>query len=139
MIEMISNVFLSLQSETAGYPQPILIWMRIMALSYLASLVFVYSRPGARWILAVFVTNVVGLVLGRILFPYASRAELGASTHLLFWPILLWCAWRPNIRPSFQPEANGLFGWIYVVWLCWVSLLICISVVLDLKILVFGF
>ena len=52
MLELITEAVTALQSETAPYPDNVQLWMKLMGLSFLASLLFVYSKAGARWILA---------------------------------------------------------------------------------------
>jgi hypothetical protein len=70
---------LALETETASYPHAVQIWMKVMGASFLASLVFVRSKTGARWIFAALVLNIMGLVIGKIAFPDASRTAIGTS------------------------------------------------------------
>ena len=52
MLDLIKEAVSARQGETATYPQNVQIWMKLMAGSCLASVIFVDSRVGARWILA---------------------------------------------------------------------------------------
>ena len=76
-----NDAITALQAETTTYPQNVQIWMKLMAGSFLVSIIFVYSKTGARWILAAFVLNGLGLVIGKMLFPEVSRTLIGTSVH----------------------------------------------------------
>ena len=136
MLEVITEAVTALQSETASYPENVQLWMKLMGLSFLASLLFVYSKLGARWILAAFLLNILGLVIGKIAFPDASRTLIGTCVHLLFWPPILWAVWRSASRPSFSRDVNGFLDWVYIIWLSWASLLMTISLFFDLRTLI---
>ena len=133
MLELISEAMSSLQSESATYPHNVQIWMKVMAASFLASLLFVYSKKAARWILLVLVINICGLIAGKLLFPEASRTELGTWVHLLFWPPLLWAAWRAKRQQPPLYRAKGVYDWVYTCWFYWACLLVLISLVLDAR------
>jgi len=130
-MDTILEAWNSLQGETTQYPQGVQIWMKVMGLSFLASIAFIYAKPAARWILLALVLNIIGLISGKILFPEASRTMIGTSVHLMFWPVILFMIWR---KPPIMawPNSNG-FGKIYVIWICWASLLLSISIILDAR------
>lgn len=136
MLDLISESIIDLQAETASYPQHVQIWMKLMGVSFLASIAFVYSRAGARWILAALLLNIIGLLVGKMAFPDESRTVLGTYVHILFWPPILWAVWRSVRGLSLSREANGPFDWIYVVWLAWASLLMSISLFFDFRTLI---
>ena len=136
MLDLISESIIALQAETASYPQHIQIWMKLMGVSFLASIAFVYSRAGARWILAALLLNIIGLLVGKMAFPDESRTVLGTYVHILFWPPILWAVWRSGRGLSLSREANSPFDWIYVVWLAWASLLMSISLFFDFRTLI---
>ena len=69
MLDVITNAVTALQAETASYPQAVQVWMKVMGVSFLASVVFIRSRVGARWIFAALALNLIGLVVGKIAFP----------------------------------------------------------------------
>ncbi|MCX2982858.1 hypothetical protein EYC98_18500 [Halieaceae bacterium IMCC14734] len=131
MLDLVREAVTALQAETAAYPQGVQVWMKLMGFSFLASIVFVYSRVGARWILAALLLNVLGLVTGKLLFPEASRMVIGTYVHILFWPAMLWGVWRSAKPLLLSRAANGLADWAYMAWLAWASVLIAISLVLD--------
>ena len=133
MIEIITSAFSSLQLEATSYSPGVQAWMKVMALSFISSLLFVYHFSGARWILFAFVVNVLGLLLGRILFPELSRTEIGTGVHLLFWPGVLLAVWLPKRRPLLFWQNRNNFERLYMVWICWASLLLAISVFLDAR------
>ena len=133
MLEIVSEAMQALQAETTTYPQGVQIWMKVMGLSFLASILFVYAKTSARWILAALVLNLLGLLVGKVLFPEASRTEIGTFVHLAFWlPILYWI-WRPGQRLSFSQDVTTAYDWAYAIWLCWASGLMAISLLLDLR------
>ena len=101
--------------------------------SFLISIIFVYSRVGARWIFTALVLNILGLVLGKIVYPDASRTVIGTFVHLVFWPAILWAVWRSTRQLLFSREAKSLFNWIYIAWLAWASSLMSISLYFDLR------
>jgi hypothetical protein len=136
MLDLVSEAVTALQQETVTYPQNVQIWMKLMGGSFLASIVFVYSRTGARWILAALVLNIVGLVVGKMIFPEESRTVIGTCVHILFWPAMLWGVWRSVEQLSFSRDVNGLFDWAYIAWLAWASLLMSISLFFDFRTLI---
>lgn len=136
MLHLITNAVTALQSETASYPQAVQVWMKVMGVSFLASVVFIRSRVGARWIFAALALNLMGLVVGKIAFPDASRTVIGTYVHILFWPAILWAVWRSARQLSLSRQQNGAVDWIYIAWLGWASLLMSISLVFDVRTLV---
>ena len=136
MLDLVTEAVTALQAETSSYPQNVQIWMKLMGVSFLASIVFVYSRAGARWILAALLLNLLGLVVGKILNPDVSRTVIGTYVHIMFWPAILWAVWRSVARLSFPKAGKTYFDWVYIVWLGWACLLISISLVFDFRTLI---
>jgi hypothetical protein len=137
MLDLITEAVTALQVETSSYSGSVQIWMKVMGLSFLASLLFVYSKTAARWILAALILNILGLIVGKILFPELSRTVIGTYVHILFWPALLWAAGRSIVPLILSQKVNVLFDWIYIVWLSWACLLLSISLVFDFRSLFF--
>ncbi|MEZ5571014.1 MAG: hypothetical protein R3E64_03235 [Halioglobus sp.] len=136
MLDLVANAATALQAETASYPDAVQIWMKVMGVSFLFSIFFLFSRAGARWIFAGLVLNILGLLLGKMVFPDVSRTVIGTIVHLVFWPPVLWLVWRSTRQPSFVRHGNRYFNWIYIVWLAWASLLMSISLLFDLRTLI---
>jgi hypothetical protein len=136
MLDLITNAVTALQAETASYPQAVQIWMKVMGASFLTSVVFIRSRTGARWIFAALALNLMGLVMGKLAFPDASRTTIGTYVHLLFWPAILWAVWCSARLLSLSRQQNRAVDWIYIVWLGWASLLMSISLVFDFRTMV---
>jgi hypothetical protein len=105
--------------------------MKLMGGSFLGSIIFVYSKPTARWILAALILNILGLVIGELAFPETGRTVIDTYVHLLFWTPTLWIVCRGAKRCSFSRQTNSLFDCIYIIWLVWASLLIFISLIFD--------
>lgn len=137
MLDLIREAVTALQQETTMYPQSVQIWMKLMAGSFLASILFVYSRIGSRWILAALLLNILGLVIGKMIFPEESRTVIGTYVHIIFWPAILWAVWRSVKNLSFSRETNSLVDWVYILWLAWASLLMSISLAFDFRALVY--
>ena len=133
MLDLVTNAVAALQAETSSYPQAVQVWMKVMGASFLASLVFIRSKTGARWIFAALILNIMGLVIGKMAFPDASRTAIGTYVHLLFWPAILWAVWACSRQLSLSRQQNRAFDWIYIVWLGWASLLMSISLVFDIR------
>jgi hypothetical protein len=136
VLDMVTSAITALQAETTSYPDAVQVWMKVMGVSFLCSLVFVRSRAGARWILFALVLNLTGLVIGKMVFPDLSRTIIGTYVHILFWPAILWAVWISARQLSFSRQQNRTFDWIYIIWLCWASLLMSISLIFDVRTLV---
>ncbi|MFT7528076.1 MAG: hypothetical protein ACI9LY_003236 [Arenicella sp.] len=133
MLEPIFEAVTQLQIEASSYSSGIQIWMKVMAFSFLGSLIFVYSKKGARWILAAFLINVVGLIVVKIGFNDLTRTEIGTYIHLIFWTPILFLVWKSQSRPTLSKGASSIANLSYLVWICWASLLMLISIVLDAR------
>lgn len=136
MLDLLREALTTLQQETASYPQGVQIWMKLMGGSFLASILFVRTKTGARLILAALLLNILGLLTGKMLFPEVSRTVIGTYVHILFWPAILWAVWRTSRQLSFSRTANSLFDWAYIAWLAWASVIMCISLFFDFRTLV---
>jgi hypothetical protein len=124
-----------LQSEAASYSLGVRIWMRVMAISFFAGIVFTPWKSGARWVVSVMVVTAAGLIAGKVLFPDFSREAIGTVLHLSLWPIPLILLWRPAARRERRGTAEGWFGGLYQAWVIWVSTLIVTSLVFDARFL----
>lgn len=133
MFEAILEAITQLQLEASSYPSGVQIWMKVMAFSFLGSLLFVYSNKGARWILAAFVINVVGLIVVKTIFGNLTRTEIGTYIHLIFWTPILFLVWKSKSRPTLSKGTSSIANLGYLVWISWASLLLLISIVLDAR------
>ena len=133
MFEPILEAITQLQLEASSYPSGVQIWMKVMAVSFLGSLLFVYSKKGARWILAAFVINVVGLIVVKTIFNDLTRTEIGTYIHLIFWTPILFLVWKSKSRPTLSKGTSSIANLSYLVWISWASLLMLISIVLDAR------
>lgn len=103
-----------------------------MAVTFLLSIAFIRFRTGARWVLAAFVVNMVGLIAIKTVFPDLLRHEIGTVVHLLFWPIALLMIWRPGNRADHRFHGSVIQR-VYVVWLALASTIMTISLIFDTK------
>jgi predicted anti-sigma-YlaC factor YlaD len=133
MFEPILEAITQLQLEASSYPSGVQIWMKVMAVSFLGSLLFVYSKKGARWILAAFVINVVGLIVVKTIFNDLTRTEIGTYIHLIFWTPILFLVWKSKSRPTLSKGTSSIANLGYLAWISWASLLMLVSIVLDAR------
>lgn len=122
-----------LQAEAASYPYAVRIWMRVMAVSFFFGVVFTPWRSGARWVVGAMALTAAGLIVGKALLPEISRELIGTVLHLSLWPILLFVVWRPPARRERRETLKKRFDGVYQVWLVWVSTLIIVSLILDVR------
>ncbi|MDH4041328.1 MAG: hypothetical protein OEV88_11795 [Gammaproteobacteria bacterium] len=122
----------ALQVEAGSYPEGVRIWMRVMAVSFFAGIVFVPWRREAIWVVLMAIATLALLVAGKILNPDLSRSLLGSAIHLVLWPLVLWLLWSPGARDRRRAQGGQPF-WrnTYLGWLVWVTALVSISLVLD--------
>ncbi|MDE0952162.1 MAG: hypothetical protein OSA45_12900 [Halioglobus sp.] len=124
----------ALQAEAATYSQGLQVWMRIMAVSYFAGIVFVPWRREALWIVLMAAFTFVLLVIGKMLEPTLTRVFLGSVVHLILWPWILLLLWSPAARIQRRADdSQGLWRYVFPAWLVWVTALIVISLVFDAK------
>jgi len=126
MPEMIADAVASLRLETAGYPALVQVWMRVMAASFLLGVVVAWWDRRALWIAAMAVLTALLLILTRIALPDLARDTSGAIIHLVLWPLAAFGLWRTGV-------AGPL---VFRLWRYWVTALIGVSLVLDLRILI---
>lgn len=127
------TAFNQLQLEASTYPQGVQVWMKLMAVSFLAGVFFAYWRKGARWVLAAFAINIVGLIGVKMMLPDLTRSAIGTYIHLIFWPPILWQVWSPANRQTFRRPISVIASSSYFAWVSWVSLIMLISIVLDFR------
>jgi hypothetical protein len=124
----------ALQAEAAAYSQGVQVWMRVMAASYFAGIVFVPWRREALWIVLMAAFTFVLLVMGKMLDPTLNRLFLGSVVHLVLWPLILLLLWSPAACIQRRAGASqGFWRYVFPVWLVWVTALIVISLVFDAK------
>mgnify|MGYP001822565355 CR=1 FL=1 len=126
------DAFGALQAEAGSYSEGVRVWMRVMAVSFFAGIVFVPWRREALWVVLMAVATAVLLVVGKSLDPALSRSLLGSVIHLVIWPVALWMLWSPGARGRRRANTQqGHWRHVYHGWSIWVTALILISLVLD--------
>ncbi len=120
---MIQEAIASLRLEAAAYPMAVQVWMKIMAVSFLSGLIIAWWDRRALWIAAMAAATAALLLLAKIAYPDVSRSTAGAIIHLGLWPVCALIIWRP--------VASGQMAFQF--WRYWVSALITLSLVLDLR------
>lgn len=129
MLEQFTDAFAILRAEAATYPMPVQIWMKVMFLSFFSGLIFAIWDRRALWIVAMAAATALGLILAKAQYPQVSREQAGVVIHLVVWPAALFALWRPRAAGPLP----------FKLWRYWVTGLIAISLLLDLKGLVGAF
>ena len=126
-----------LQTEAGSYSDGVRAWMRVMAVSFFAGILFVPWRREALWVVLMAVATFALLVVSKSLNPDLSRSLLGSVIHLILWPLVLCVLWSPGARN--RRRANGgqsYWEYAFLGWLIWVTALILVSLVFDARFLV---
>lgn len=122
----------ALQAEADGYSEGVRIWMRIMAVSFFAGILFAPWRREALWVVLMAVATLALLVAGKSIDPALSRSLLGSIIHLIVWPLALWMLWSPAARDRrLRNRPQSYWHHVFLGWLIWVTALILISLALD--------
>ena len=112
----------AIQADTTPSVQ---LWMNWMSLMFMLSLVFVWKKVGARFVLA---AVVLGLICGVVIFKLTGDPWLLGISHILFWMPLLWILYRVDIsKPGFSWKTP------YGVWLAVLMVTIVVSLVFDFR------
>ena len=100
-------------------------WMNWMSIMFILSLLFVWKKVGARYVLA---AAILGVICGYIIFKLTGDPWLLGISHILFWMPLLWILYRVDIsKPGFSWKTP------YGVWLALLMVTIVISLVFDFR------
>jgi hypothetical protein len=131
------DAVLVLQEEAGSYPAGVRTWMRVMAVSFFAGILFVRWRREALWVVLMAVATFVLLVISKSLNPDLSRSLLGSVIHLTLWPLVLYLLWSTGARNRRRAKAGRSF-WdhAFLGWLTWVTALILVSLAFDARFLV---
>ena len=112
----------AIQADTTPSVQ---LWMNWMSLMFMLSLVFVWKKVGARFVLA---AVVLGLICAVVIFKLTGDPWLLGISHILFWMPLLWILYRVDIsKPGFSWKTP------YGVWLAVLMVTIVVSLVFDFR------
>lgn len=133
MLDFVREAVAANQADAAAYSEGVRLWMAVMAASFLSSIVFVFWKAGARWILLAALVNIAGLILLRVAFPDLDRTVIGTLLHLVFWTPAVYLVWRPAMRARRQLDFAGAWGALHRVWLVAASLVMATSLLLDAR------
>ena len=123
MPDQIAEAIAALRFEITTYPLAVQIWMRLMSISFLSGLAVAWWDRRALWIVAMAVVTALSIVALKITYPGLTRALIGAGVHVVVWPLAAYALWR-----------GGAAGpAVFRYWRYWVSVLIAISLVLDIR------
>ena len=106
-------------------PQWVQVWIGIMAMSFLAGVLFVKNHPPARWLFGGFIA---GIVFSQIAFPMFNLLPLSglvALVHIVFWSPGLYKLIRER---AFLGPLNA-----YSIWAGWIVLVVLFSFFFDFR------
>lgn len=135
LLEVITNGRELYAADVAELPPQVQTWMIVMRVSFFSGIVFCLHRPAARWIVLAMALTALALFAGKGVWPTWELHELGGLTHLLLWPLALILAWRAR-KVSTWINEPAIVAMAFQLWLYWASLLILISLVLDVMALI---
>ncbi len=130
---MIKEAIAANQEEAAAYAPAVRAWMAVMALSFMSSVIFIFWKSGARWVLTALVINMLGLIVIKALFPAFTRTGIGTVVHLVFWSFVIFMIWRPRARARRTSDFMGSWGKVYFAWLVGVTSIMFVSLILDAR------
>ena len=128
MLELISQTYTALKGDAAGLSLGIQIWMKGIALSMLLGFVMAVFDRRALWIGMAMVMIIVSLFIVKGVWPDVPRGQIGTWAHLVFWPPALVGLWWGQTRNADRTTGQKTF----VIWKYWVSLVMVISLFLDM-------
>lgn len=103
-----------------------------MVISFFAGLFFVLRKLTARFIVAIPIVTIAGLIIAKIIFPDVSRSTSGALIHVIFWPLIYYGIWHYSKQSATNNGSQGrLIERVYSIWFMWVTALVVISLCLD--------
>lgn len=135
MLDILANGRELYAAETAELPANVQTWMMVMRISFFSGIVFCLHRPAARWIVLAMVLTALTLFAGKGMSPNLPLHVFGGLTHLVLWPVALIMAWRAKDVSGWENEP-AILAMVFRLWLYWASLLILISLALDVMALV---
>ncbi|MEO0368328.1 MAG: hypothetical protein AAF197_06020 [Pseudomonadota bacterium] len=100
------------------------VWLRVMQLSFVVGLLFVWRHGEARWAVGGFFGLFVAVVLSQTLTEIVPLSGFIALLHVIFWSPALY------VLLTRRPFMSGLS--IYSMWSGWITLVILFSFVFDI-------
>ena len=134
MMDALREAMTALSSEASEYSDGVRVWMKIMMVSFFSGLAFTPWRREARWIVGIMAVTALCLIIFKALLPDVPRAMIGSVVHLVLWPVALVIAWAPGARANRKTsDSESVWGRLFLSWLLWVSLLIGLSLLMDVR------
>lgn len=106
-------------------PIAVKVWVFFMLTTFVVGLAFVWKRVEARWAVGGFILGLVFTKLITSLLGLLPLSGLVALAHLIFWSPALYLLLT---RRTFLKERS-----FYAFWCAWVSIVITISFVFDIR------
>lgn len=134
MIEAFRDALMALQAEAATYPVGVRTWLNVMSISFFVGIVFVLYTRRAMWVVGIMILTAVVLILAKVGFPELTRSQIGTVSHLILWPFALLGLWRQEYLRQTMPKSN--VARLFKPWKYWVTILMTVSIFLDVRTLV---
>ncbi len=123
-----SELMNEMNAQMEVLPPLVQYWMNWMMLVFVLSIVFVWNRKPARYVLLSFVLT---MPVAMLVFYLTATVHLLGIAHLLVWGPLFYYLYSVEIKPQ------GLaFNSPYSIWLLLLMATIAISLVFDIRDLV---
>lgn len=108
-------------NEVDALPAGVQTWMTFMRNLYLSSIIFVFWKKEARFVLAMSLSTAILIISVKTFFPNIHSGEIGTVVHLLLWPpVLIYLVSRRTILldeiKSKLPASLAYGVWAFVVF-----------------------
>lgn len=123
IVEFFSQADTDMQQATS---LPVQIWMNWMMLVFAFSIVFVWTRVSARYVL---LTLLLSMPVSLVIYWTTGNVHLLGLSHILLWLPLLLLLWKRDFRSSADFRLTSFYG----IWLTALSATIIVSLVFDVR------
>lgn len=114
-----------MNTQMEALPMLVQYWMNWMMLIFVASIAFVWKKPGARFTLLAFILT---MPIGMLIFYFSRNVDLLGIAHLILWAPLFYYLYK------FEMKREGFtFKSAYGVWTALLMATIAISLVFDIR------
>ncbi len=122
MLELANEINTAMLAETTPIVQ---IWMNWMVGLFFASIIFIWHKKSARFVLA---TILLTLVFAAVIFYFTKNVHLFSVPHLVLWaPLAIYLIKTEFRKPDFKYLS------IYGIYLTLLVATIAVSLVFDIR------
>jgi len=116
-----------------GTSRAVKIWMNWMGIIFLSSLIFVWKRKPARWVLAAIILT---LPIGFVVWKMTGSVHMLGIAHLIVWLPLAIYLYKAEFSKTAEASTLSLSQRLkspYFIWLCLLLTTIVISLIFDVR------